>query len=78
MGPDKEIHDRLRPTILAFCRERIGQVFSAEELRRYVDSLLFVAPESPTRALRALRARGLVAYEVIDRKQSIFRCIGVA
>lgn len=78
MGADPTIHERLRPTIVAFCRERIGQLFSAEELRQYVEVHAFAAPESPTRALRALRSQGAVDYVVIDRKKSIFRVLAVA
>lgn len=65
-------------TILRFLRVRLaaGHVeFHADDLRRYIAEHLAepTAPASADRILRFLRRRGLCAYEVVNRHQSLYR-----
>lgn len=70
-------------TILRFCRVRLAaghQEFHADDLRRYVGEQLAEpsAPASADRILRDLRQRGVVTYEVVDRRASLYRLLHVA
>lgn len=67
--------------ILSFARSRqaTGQVeFHADELREWVAARCPAAPASADRVLRDLRRAGLVAYEVTNRHQSLYRLLRVA
>jgi DNA-binding PadR family transcriptional regulator len=68
--------------ILTFCRGRMStgaSRFHAEDLRRYLSYYCInFAPGSPDRVLRNLRAKGLVSYELIDRRNSYYELKGVA
>ena len=58
--------------VVAFCRDRVGGTFHADDLRRYVASRTERAPASPDRILRGLRDEGVVAYTVEDRAASLY------
>lgn len=65
-------------TILRFLRVRLAAghtEFHADDLRRYIAEHLTepAAPASADRILRFLRRRGLCAYEVVNRHQSLYR-----
>lgn len=49
-----------------------------ETLRQYVFDRVdgYVAPSSPDRILRSLRQQGVIDYEVISRRKSLYRTIG--
>lgn len=66
--------------ILSFARSRkaTGQVeFHADELREWVAARCPAAPASADRVLRDLRRAGLLDYEVIDRRKSLYRLLRV-
>ena len=68
------VSDRIAGAITAFLASR--DTFTADELRRAVrERCGEVAPGSPDRVLRDLRQRGVVAYEVVSRKASLYRVI---
>ena len=66
------VRSKIQEAILEFANQRIGQAFHADDLRRYVASQCQVAPGSSDRVLRDLRQRGLVGYQVINRRQSLY------
>lgn len=64
----------LEEAICAFAHMTRKREFKADELRSYVTRrVLGSAPASPDRVLRALRAKGLLDYEVVSRHGSIYR-----
>ena len=67
------VGDRIRGYILQFSREH-PQEFHAEDLRRFVRRLdPAIAPGSPDRVLRAMRQRGELNYQIVNRSQSLYR-----
>jgi hypothetical protein len=65
---------RLSKAVLAFCRSHVGEEFRADDLRAYVAQVCGAsAPDSASRVLRDLRARGLVSFEVVNRRASLYR-----
>jgi hypothetical protein len=68
------VFGRIAPIVMAFYRERVGRLFSAEQLRRYVlEREPTTAPDSPGRILRELRLRGRLDYAVINRRKSLYQ-----
>lgn len=61
--------------VLAFCIERLrqGGQFHMAELNAYVQKHHESAPASADRILRQLRAEGKVAYEVLNRSESLYQ-----
>lgn len=49
-----------------------------EEMVRHIRAQLGIAPDSPSRILRALRQDKQVEYTVINRRQSLYRVDRVA
>jgi hypothetical protein len=79
---DEDERERVRAKIgeavFSFCRAHEGQAFHMEDLVRCVRHMApFVAPDSPSRALRLLRQEGLVNYEVVSRSDSLYRVLNV-
>jgi hypothetical protein len=75
----ERVYGSIGGLVVAFCRQRIGQTFFAGELRAHVTAALpHIAPESPGRILRELKARGLVDYILVCRSASLYRVLGVA
>ena len=64
---------KIGDAILRFCRSRLGETFRMEELVRFVRAETTIAPDSPSRILRQLRSQGLIGYEVLSRKDSLYR-----
>lgn len=50
-----------------------GDTFHAQQLRDHVASLVPVAPASPDRILRDMRQRGELDYEIVNRRESLYR-----
>lgn len=75
VDPDLErVSVRIGRAIVGFCRARLGQTFSADQLRQHVRTVVGeVAPDSPSRILRDLRQQGVVGYELISRRDSLYR-----
>lgn len=61
--------------VLAFCCERlrIGGQFHMQELNEWVQAKHPSAPASADRILRQLRSEGKVAYEVLNRSESLYQ-----
>jgi hypothetical protein len=73
----RRVRDSLHEAILAFYgRRRAGDVFSAAELLRVVrQKHPHIAPDSPGRIMRLLRAEGLIGYKVVSRRDSLYRVL---
>lgn len=76
--PDGEfarVRSAIGSAIEAWLRERgVGSTFHAGELRAHVAAVCGErAPASADRILRALRADGVVHYEVLSRRDSLYR-----
>lgn len=75
-----KVQGRIREFVLNFCKERKEAnacLFRISELQQYVaDSMNGqVAPASPDRILRYLKAGSLVNYVVEDRAKSLYRLL---
>ncbi len=65
---------RIQNAIVQFCDLYCGRTFHADQLRAFVTERVgTVAPGSADRVLRAMRQRGLVSYEVVNRAKSLYR-----
>lgn len=74
----KRVSDRIGKAILSFQRIHPGQ-FHVDELRKYViDTVGIVAPASPDRVLRLMRAEGVLSYVVVSRSQSLYEWRGIS
>ncbi len=69
----ERVSAKIGDAIRRFCDDRLGQTFRMEELVRYVQGETTIAPDSPSRILRLLRRQGLIGYEVLSRKDSLYR-----
>lgn len=64
--------------VLAFLDDRVRSgrpEFVISELHEWIRERAAVAPASPDRILRALRAEGRCHYDVIDRRASRYRVV---
>lgn len=62
--------------ILKYLRRRVASGFTefhADDLRGAVSCAMPTAPGSADRVLRDLRRHGIVSYEVVDRRASLYR-----
>ena len=68
------VRSRIGEVILSFCMRQIGP-FHMGQLLRYVEGHMDgrVAPGSPERILRLLRKELLLDYEVVSRRDSLYR-----
>ena len=55
-----------------FIDEHEGREFSNSDLYKFVSDRVDVAPDSPARVLRDLKASGAVCYELRDRSKSLY------
>ncbi len=71
---------KLETIVMQWCREHLFAVVSAQDLLRYVTARSHqpIAPDSPGRILRQLRAAGQVSYDVVCRRASTYRITDVA
>ena len=68
------VYSRIAGHIITFHDERRGQYFRAEDLRQYVlDREPSIAPGSPDRILREMRLKGVLSYEVVNRRASLYQ-----
>lgn len=66
------VSDRIAGAILDF-REKTSGQFHMDDLRRHVERAVgVVAPASPDRVLRLLRAEGRLNYVVVSRRSSLY------
>jgi hypothetical protein len=71
------VSSRIALAVLSFCRSHAGEEFFADDLRAHVAQACGKsAPDSASRVLRDLRAKGLVSFEVVNRAQSRYRLGG--
>jgi hypothetical protein len=70
-GNIKPVAGRIAEIVKAFVTERIGNYFTATELRTFVAGKTEgVAPGSSDRILRMLRQQNQINYSVINRRKS--------
>jgi len=73
------VYDKIAELVLDFCRAPQHQEFHMADLVKWVRyELPDIAPDSPSRILRALRQEGRVLYHVVNRAQSLYRVQAVA
>lgn len=72
----ERVSSRIEWAIIDFCKEHA--TFHADELRQAVTRVTGIAaPASADRILRLLRQKGVVNYEVVSRRESLYRVISV-
>ena len=72
----KRVRQKLAPVVLAFCLRRLDMgrpQFTMASLATYVLARAIAAPDSPSRVLRDLRRRGIVACDLVSRRESTYR-----
>jgi hypothetical protein len=77
----RRVRSLIGDRIKRFLSERLSSgrpQFHADELRRYVASVHATAPASADRILRALRQDGIVAYQVLNRRASLYEALDPA
>lgn len=68
------VGERISVAIREFCDLHCGQMFYADQLRKWVESRCGpTAPGSADRVLRDLRQKGSVSYAVVNRAKSLYR-----
>jgi hypothetical protein len=76
------VASRIQGAVKSFCttRYQTNPIFFMADLTKYVTGYpgLKVAPGSPERILRNMRAAGTVRYDCINRMRSLYRVNGVA
>ncbi len=73
-GQLQRVTDRIGRLIVQFFdAHQVGETFHAEDLRKHVDARMVTAPGSSDRVMRSLRLRGVVNYEVVNRRESLYR-----
>ena len=66
---------RMGEAIALFFRSRVGE-FRAEDLRVYVEARVGpTAPGSVDRVMRALRQSRAIRYELVSRRDSLYRVL---
>lgn len=74
----KRVRERIGECIRRFIADRLATgrpQFHADDLRRAVATVHPSAPASADRILRALRQEGLVAYQVVNRRASLYEAL---
>lgn len=61
---------KLLDIVHEFCAANVGEKVSMNALRAHVATKIEVAPGSESRALRRLRSKGIVSYNVPDHNVS--------
>ncbi len=77
----RRVRSTIGPTVVAFWAECVASStpeFTAQQLVRYVALRHPMAPDSPSRILRALRQAGEVNYVVVNRAASQYRALPLA
>ena len=74
----KRVRAKIGECIQRFVADRLASgrpQFHADDLRRAVAAVHPSAPASADRILRALRQDGLVAYQVLNRRASLYEAL---
>ena len=66
------VRTRIHSVVTDFCREHVGNQFHMVDLTEYVRERAHIAPDSPGRILRDLRRTGILDYEVLNRRESLY------
>jgi hypothetical protein len=74
----ERVSARIGRSIVSFCRDRLvhttERLFTMQELVDAVHAACgVVAPDSPSRILRYLKAQGVVRYDLVSRRASLYR-----
>ena len=68
------VRSRIAPYIKNFMGEREGVVFTLDDLVHYIRSYQpNMVPDSASRIMRDLRARGEIRYALVSRPQGLYR-----
>jgi hypothetical protein len=80
----ERVSSKIAKSVLAFCRHAeanvqqgpdgrdLAGIFYGEQLRMWVRDRTGIAPDSAGRILRDLRQRGVIDYQVLDRRASLY------
>jgi hypothetical protein len=72
------VNSKIALHILGFFEGKVGVEFHVAELLTYVRTRVpDLAPDSPGRIMRDLRAKNLISYEVVNRRDSLYRILPV-
>lgn len=74
----QRVRQAIGAAIKSFIAERLASgtpEFHAETLRRAVEKVSPTAPASADRVLRDMRQRGEIAYELVSRRDSLYRAL---
>lgn len=67
-----------RAILMFFSQCIVGTQFTGPELHRVIKRQVHdLAPDSPGRIMRLLRAEGLINYKVVSRKDSLYEVLEV-
>lgn len=82
MGEQKEnierVSKKIGDWIFDFCRERMKEgryEFYMNQLSQYVADRVATTYDSCSRILRMLKGKGVLLYEVVSRKDSLYRLL---
>lgn len=70
------VREAIAKHVITFIDTRIGKEFFNAELHNYVSEKMPIAPGSADRILRDLKSKGVVRYELISRRRSLYRALG--
>jgi hypothetical protein len=74
----RRVRSRIGRSVLAFVRGvGVDGEFRAVDLRAHVERECETAPASADRILRDLRGSGHIDYEIVNRRQSLYRVLAV-
>jgi hypothetical protein len=73
------VNSQIGKYVAAFLGARINKEFHGGELYMEVASKVdqYIAPDSPGRIMRDLKQRGVVDYELLDRRKSLYKSLPV-
>lgn len=78
----ERVSDRIAGHVFAFVKKiGVQRQFHMADLVRHVVSAMHpepIAPDSPSRILRALRRRGVLGYKVLSRRESLYLVTSIA
>lgn len=66
------VDDAVRSWVLSFCRQHLFDTFRMGDLTAFVQVRTRCAPDSPGRILRLLRKAGIIRYELVSRRESLY------
>ncbi len=74
----RRVSSALATPILAFCAARLASGDATFHMADLVQAVgASASPDSPSRILRDLRQKGAVNYEVVSRRESLYRLMAV-